>query len=260
MQQEVKYHFFSARYILCFACLLIPFLVLAQDDGDNDYSNEEAVNERVYFLNKEQGNPPVLHERSIDEKKIAELKDKDEFWYANTDIVPEKSKKKETSSAPYVPIGQRSWFQTLLWIVIIGGFAAAVAWFLKESRVKVFRKKDIGPSGSNDEEDIGEDIFSINYQKKIDDAVKSENYRLAVRLGFLRLLRDMSKKNIINYKQDRTNFDYLLQLHSSPFYEQFFNVTRSYEYTWYGQFEINELAYHEIKKDFDHLEGRLRTH
>ena len=67
-----------------------------------------------------------------------------------------------------------------------------------------------------------EDIFAINYQKEIDKACSKGNYRLAIRLMFLRLLKDLSEKNIIQYTQDKTNFDYLIQLHPTRLLQRFF--------------------------------------
>ena len=75
---------------------------------------------------------------------------------------------------------------------------------------------------------------------------------------FLHLLKNLSERNIINYKQDKTNFDYLSEVHSTSWYQPFFKVTRNYEYSWYGKFEINENAYRLIQKDFDQFKNQLR--
>ena len=102
-----------------------------------------------------------------------------------------------------------------------------------------------------------DDIFAINYQKEIDKAVGMSNYRLAVRLMFLRLLRNLSDKKIIQYKQDSTNFDYMMQLRSTTIYPDFFRITRNYEYSWYGQFDIDKEKYSIIKKEFENFETKL---
>ena len=102
-----------------------------------------------------------------------------------------------------------------------------------------------------------EDIFQINYQREIDRAATAGNYRLAVRLMFLRLLKNLSQKNIIQYGHDRTNFDYLMQLRSTSYYNDFFRLTRNYEYAWFGNFEVNEEMYHVIKNDFEKFDNGL---
>ena len=82
--------------------------------------------------------------------------------------------------------------------------------YLADSNVGLFRRrKTLVDPASTGEEEIPEDIFAINYQKEIDKAAAQGNYRLGIRLMFLRLLRSLSeKKNIIQYKRDRTNLDY----------------------------------------------------
>ena len=67
----------------------------------------------------------------------------------------------------------------------------------------------------------------------------------------------MSEKNIIQYKQDKTNIDYLMQLHTTKHYTNFFRITRNYEYSWYGKFEVSEEAYRIIRNDFDHFENAI---
>ena len=104
---------------------------------------------------------------------------------------------------------------------------------------------------------ISDDIFEISYSKEINKAITSGNYRLAVRLMFLQLLKNLSERNIIEYTQDRTNFDYLLQLHQSSYYKDFFRLTRNYEFAWYGHFDINKEAFSSIKSDFETFNRRL---
>jgi hypothetical protein len=70
----------------------------------------------------------------------------------------------------------------------------------------------------------------------------------------------MSEKNIIQYKQDKTNFDYLLQLQPTNYYSSFFQLTRNYEYSWYGLFDISDEAYQLIKKDFEQFESKIQVH
>jgi hypothetical protein len=108
-----------------------------------------------------------------------------------------------------------------------------------------------------DEETMPEDIFAINYQREIDKAVGEGNYRLAVRLHFLQLLKNLSDRNIIRYQQDKTNLDYLFQLQSTRHYNDFFRITRNYEYSWYGQFEVSADAYRHIRKEVEQFERGL---
>ena len=145
--------------------------------------------------------------------------------------------------------------QRILWLVIIGGFITFLLIYLANSNVVLFRK-----SITITEEEPGVetgDIFNINYQKEIDRAAGSGNYRLAIRLMFLRLLRDLADRNLIQYKQDNTNFDYMMQLQRSPVYNGFKRLARNYEYSWYGQFDIDIEKYTLIKSEFENFDQRM---
>jgi hypothetical protein len=200
-----------------------------------------------------------VKERQLPAGYTEKLKKDKDFWYADAELrkKEEKTKEEQKERKEYVPLGQRSWVQTLLWIVIIGGFAGAIMWYLAESNVGLFRKKSTATAGGSEDDVMPEDIFAINYQKEIDKATANGNYRLAVRMMFLRLLKELSEKNIIQYKQDRTNLDYLLQLHTTPHYPHFFRLTRHFEYSWYGHFDVEQEAYRVIAKEFDQFEKEI---
>lgn len=221
------------------------------EDVYDDESNGETKVEQEYFLRKEftGGLTDTLKFRKIPDSVIRALRADKAFWYAN-ETFKKREKKKEKGSFTTHPV-----FQTILWLVIISGFVTFLILYLASSNVGLFRKS----SHIADEETGIEtsDIFSINYQKEIDKAVSMDNYRLAVRLMFLRLLRNLSDKNIIQYKQDSTNFDYMTQLHSTGLYPDFFRLTRNYEYSWYGQFEIDKEKYFIIKSEFEGFDRKL---
>lgn len=134
-------------------------------------------------------------------------------------------------------------------VVIVVLFIGLLGWYLFQNNI-IRRKQRV--AGEKEEATIlEENIFEIDYQKEIEKAIRGLNYRLATRLLFLRLLKNLSQKNIIQYKQDRTNFDYLLQLSKGKYYNDFFRLTRNYEYAWYGKFEVSQEAFGVIKNEFE---------
>jgi|CXWL01.1.fsa_nt_gi hypothetical protein len=283
------------KVILIFALLFFSFLSGAQEyekeatigfdttevaevpAGEDTDGVGASAAEKEYFYKK--WDTLVLTQRNLPGGVVKKMKEDEDFWYANTDINKKKSKEQlayerengqkgqkgkneqalqeqQRKNNSYTPVGQRSWFQTLLWIFIIGGFVVVLAMYLSSSNVGLFRKRNVLTA---DEDDlITGDIFAINYQKEIDKAAAQGNYRLAIRLMFLRLLKNLAEKNIILYKQDKTNLDYLLELHATNYYNHFFRITRNYEYSWYGQFSVSEDAYKVIRSDFDGFDKVLK--
>ncbi|MEO5947682.1 MAG: hypothetical protein ABIP79_12770 [Chitinophagaceae bacterium] len=228
---------------------------LTPDEVDEPVTGEEEGNAGKFIRKDERFKEwQPANQRNIPEPVVKKLKEEDAFWYV--DKAFNQKKKPEEPKKSYTPLGQQTWFKTLVWLIIIGAFVAFLITYLSGSSINLFRKKNVIIT-NQDTEEMPEDIFAINYQKEIDKAAAAGNYRLAVRLMFLQLLKNMSERNIITYKQDKTNFDYLSEVDARSWYQQFFKVTRNYEYSWYGKFDINEDAYQLIRKDFDQFKNQL---
>ncbi len=213
----------------------------------------------VYFTHKalqpNGGGPGSLQNRNLPDSITKKLKADKSFWYVNYPFEKEK-KEIEEEDPPFI---EGKLFQTILWLLIIASFAVFVIIYLNNSNVRLFRKADKAIAEGEEDGVETDNIFEINYQREIDRAVNNGNYRLAVRLMFLRVLKNLSDKKVIQYKHDRTNFDYLLQLHSTKYYNDFFRITRNYEYSWYGQFDIAPEKFTIIRNDFEDFDRNLNS-
>jgi hypothetical protein len=201
------------------------------------------------------GGPATLNSKKIPDSSWDHIKKDDDFWYASYPF--DKKKNKSIDNTRKKSFTQTPGFQTLLWLVIIGGFATFVIIYLSNSNVGLFRRKDSAIKSDEELETETSNIFEINYPREIDRAISKGNHRFAVRLLFLQLLKNMSARNIIQYKPDRTDFDYLLQTYSTRYYNDFFRLTRTYEYAWYGQFDIDPEKFKMIHRDFETFYNKL---
>jgi hypothetical protein len=200
---------------------------------------------------------PKVRLRSVPDSQVQILKKDDDFWYAN--ILPAKKKqaKARDKQPDGLPFYRQPWFKTMLWIIIIGAFAAVVVWYLAVSNVRLFRKASPGIINAGNEDEHN-DIFSINYDTEISKALNTKNHRLAIRLLYLQTLKILAEKGIIQYKAERTNSDYLWQLHGSTYYQDFFRLTRDFDYTWYGKFDVPDATFQTIHNDFITFKNRLQ--
>ena len=259
----------SSRLYTSLKAVLLALLLqcngtLYAQEGDSLFEEievpivEEEVIENgiVYFDSVTLEDETIVTPRSINRTTVRELKEQDDFWYA--DEAPKRSKAKKPAKLPPPSRSFLSskWFQTLIWFVVIGSFVAILIWFLSLSNVRLFQKKRtlIRPET---EAAIPDNIFEIDYDKEIEKAIAQHNYRLAIRLHYLQLLSQMSDKAIIDYKQQRTNNAYVMQLAGSAFYAPFFDLTRSFEYAWYGRFTISDGAFRTIQDKFAHFKTQL---
>ncbi|MGZ8537630.1 MAG: hypothetical protein ACXWV9_05160 [Flavisolibacter sp.] len=143
-------------------------------------------------------------------------------------------------------------------MIIIGGFVAVLVWYLASSNISLFRKRS-APISLDEDEILTEDIFKIKYEKEIQSAIVSQNFRLAIRLMYLRTLRELSDRQLIQFTQEKTNSDYLNQLSNTKYYRHFFQLTREFEYTWYGKFQLSQEAFGSVEKDFNDFKQQLSS-
>jgi hypothetical protein len=240
------------------ACLFICFSVAGQntsaDTSSVEVTTDTTVTEQVpnYFDNKgATGSFDTIELRHVPANVMDSLKNEDAFWYANTRFKKKIEKENAGSSTPH-------WVKTLTWILIVGSFFAALIWYLAASNILIFAKRQKQIGNGKGESKTHEDIFSIDYYREIEKAIQVKDYRLAIRLMFLRLLRNLSNRDLIQYRQGRTNLEYLGQVFSTVYYSDFFRLTRNYEYAWYGKFDVSSEAFQTIRSDFENFEQQLK--
>ncbi len=184
--------------------------------------------------------------RKVNEAASKRIRKDEDYWYANEKLPGKEKPAKATG---------RSWADILFWILLGAGFIALLTWFLTSSNVFLFRKKHANIP--LDTEDAEENIYELDFEKEIHKAVRSGNYRMAVRMLYLQLLRNLSDREIIQYSTDKTNSQYLAQLSGTKFYNDFFTLTRHFDYIWYGEFPLTEEGYALLEKDFRQFNSKL---
>ncbi|MGZ5190926.1 MAG: hypothetical protein ACXWCZ_07875, partial [Flavisolibacter sp.] len=197
---------------------------------------------------------PTVQVRKIQDSILKNLQNHKDYWYANQVF----SKKKLIRREKEEPLIDRPWVNSLVWMIIIGGFVAVLVWYLASSNISLFRKRS-APISLDEDEILTEDIFKIKYEKEIQSAIVSQNFRLAIRLMYLRTLRELSDRQLIQFTQEKTNSDYLNQLSNTKYYRHFFQLTREFEYTWYGKFQLSQEAFGSVEKDFNDFKQQLSS-
>ena len=145
----------------------------------------------------------------------------------------------------------------ILWAIIIGFMVTVIVLYALDNNIGVFAKRGKRVQ-TNQENDIAfNDIFSINYDAEIQKAFGTDNFNLAARLGFLKLLTQLNSKKLIDYGIEKTNFDYQFQLINTKYYQAFLLAASNYEYAWYSGYVLNANQYQQIAKNYKNLEAQL---
>ena len=90
-----------------------------------------------------------------------------------------------------------------------------------------------------------------NLDEKIKEAIDNRNYRQAIRYMYLKTLKVLSDNNVITLHAKSTNQDYIRQMYKHDNLGQFRQLTRIYEYVWYGEFDPTETQFEIIRTNFN---------
>lgn len=145
-------------------------------------------------------------------------------------------------------------YQTLEYIVY--GFLGIITLYLL---IKFLLQAPINSVFKNESQDINdfnyveENLNEVNFETLIEDALKEKNYRLATRYLYLKSLKLLTKKDIIEWHYDKTNSDYLNEIKDENTKSIFKRISYIYDYVWYGEFPIDEVIYEKNISDFEKI-------
>ncbi|MCM4156586.1 DUF4129 domain-containing protein [Gramella sp. AN32] len=91
----------------------------------------------------------------------------------------------------------------------------------------------------------------------IKQAIENGQFREAVRYYYLNELRKLDRLKLIDYQFQKTNRDYAGEILKPELKKQFIEITRWYEYIWYGSFEVTEKDFQIALKGFEKMDQNL---
>ncbi len=99
-----------------------------------------------------------------------------------------------------------------------------------------------------------ENIEKANLDGDLQYALKSGEYKEAVRLRYLMLLRLLNKHKFVAWKKDKTNGHYLREMYGKREFDLFRKLTLQFERIWYGEIAITEREYTGIIPIFEQIQ------
>ena len=145
----------------------------------------------------------------------------------------------------------------IIWSVVIIS-VIVVIWLLLRSDLSRLIRPESKLTTFNFSE-ITEDLSTINFDKMIEEAIKNSDFRTAIRWNYLKCLYLLEKGGHLMFQPSKTNIDYQYDLKRSPFLDHFMDVSRIYDYVWYGKFEIDNSKYQNLRTEYTTFESKLNV-
>ncbi len=178
-------------------------------------------------------------------------------WTLTPRHKPELNKKADPESTPNLEVGTVG--QVLQYILVLGVIILVLlgfVYFFMADRAD--RDTELRESTGTDIEE-GEHIEDIDPLPLLPQAIADGDYRLAMRLRFIELLKTCSERRLIDWRPDKTNVEYLKELNAHMDTTLATALTARYERTWFGQYTIGRDEYEYYAPQFDSLISDLPT-
>ncbi len=98
-----------------------------------------------------------------------------------------------------------------------------------------------------------EDISQLNFDDLIASAVESKQFKLAIRYMYLKSLKLLSEKGIIELRNNKTNHQYLSEITNDQVASAFGKITTQFEWIYYGDFSVDEQIVNSSQLEFRQL-------
>lgn len=216
------------KYLLSISLLIGFSLFCSAEEKTAEYLQEDVT--------------PIKQDKKA-WKKIVDGKDFSE--------TPEKKKEKKDKKPsnfnfPSLHIGQAGKVFLFSLVILILAFIIykliANSNYRANKKVKKIRLVDI--------DDIEQNLDKADVDPFLFDAINQENYRLAIRLYYLKVLKHLMELDWIKWKKDKTNSEYLRELSSKEFYTDFRLLTLMFERVWYGEVVLDDTTFKTAEQNF----------
>jgi hypothetical protein len=108
-----------------------------------------------------------------------------------------------------------------------------------------------------DREVVSPDLIEVDrldekfdFDKAIGFQISRNNYREAIRLLHLKILRELEKYEIIKYSIDKTNRDYTREIKDGKLRSSFYILTGIYNRVWYGNYFLGREEFESFAAGF----------
>lgn len=233
----------QAAFALCFALLFLGNTASwAQEKGQAAYQTS------------------TIEERAIDAKNwqnaTAEL-DYEQFRKKEKEEDTTNNNRTENSAEPFdmdfntsIFDGDWSGFFQVFFFVLVIGLLAFLTLKLMGATAFLSNKKIDKTALNYSIEKIEANLHQADLEGFVNQAVQNGDYKLAIRLYYLQIIKKLSLQKWIKWKKDKTNNAYLNEMRGSGSFKEFRAVTRLFERVWYGDVRIDASDFEVLRPQF----------
>lgn len=249
--------------IFCFSLFFSVFFVQAQVD-ENDVFVIEKEDTTVYNKAYHVYDTSNVEKQSFSQESLTEFREDSRYQYEQGEVKESDAGLSWWDKLVYKVVrwiakalyefyqlftNEAGEFTIIFYLVMFVLFAAIMFFFVRILQGKILRKG----KGKNTDlayETLVEDIHEMDFDVLLKEAIEQKMYRRAVRILFLKSLKELTDKKIILWEENKTNRDYFYEIKSLKIQNHFDSISNVFDYVWYGEIELTAEKFNQIQFEF----------
>ena len=181
-------------------------------------------------------------------EKVVHNKDYSENY---KEIKPREPKKRRNWSL-FPEMGGTGLVKILVYALVIAVLVFLLYLLLKYT-TNFFQEKIPKNKDEIDIEKIEENLHKSDLEKLLELALSKKDYKLAIRIQYLMIIKKLSEFKWIEWKKDKTNGLYVYEMTNKPQGNAFRAVTKLFDRIWYGDIQLTKEIYDNVNPAFSSL-------
>jgi hypothetical protein len=105
--------------------------------------------------------------------------------------------------------------------------------------------------------EVEDKMLEIDLDKILNDALIAKDYRLALRINFLIIIKTLSLSGKITWTKEKTNWEYFSELKDEKTALKFKEIVMTFESIWYGEHALTENQFNRLEPSYETFKNKL---
>lgn len=158
--------------------------------------------------------------------------------------------KKESKYSNWINEIPKEYKKLIQWILFGILFLLLIYFIYKTIGFNPFKKNKNADKINVALDELEDNLDKANIDPHLHEAIKSKQYKLAIRLYYLMIIQKLAYKEKIIWKKYKTNQHYLKEMRQDATFPTLKQLTFLYEQCWFGKENISEKQYDNINPIF----------
>lgn len=173
---------------------------------------------------------------------IAKGKNYDETY----NELEEKQKDELNFRSPSVDLGN---FKYVFYVLVAGAILFLLVKILLNINTTPIINDDTGRVYTLSE--VEDKILELDLDRILKDALLVKDYRLALRINFLIIIKKLALKGKINWAKEKTNGEYFSEIQDVDIAFRFKEIVITFESIWYGERSVSEDQFNRLQPSYE---------